>query len=65
MQPSAPYKGLAVMDVVALAQTNQVPEPAAWTVAKHRQRWSIFLVSLVSAGLAKQSIGRHPGDCYT
>ncbi len=47
----APYKGLAVMDVVALAQANQVPEPAAWTVAKHRQRLSVFLVSLVSAGL--------------
>lgn len=47
----APYRGLAVMEVVALAQANQVPEPAAWTVAKHRQRLSVFLVSLVSAGL--------------
>ncbi|MBB5863254.1 integrase [Xanthomonas arboricola] len=47
----APHKGLAVMDVVTLAQANQVPEPAAWTVAKHRQRLSVFLVSLVSAGL--------------
>lgn len=46
----SPYKGLTVMDVVALAQANQVPEPAAWTVAKHRQRLSVFLVSLVSAG---------------
>lgn len=39
------------MDVVALARAHQVPEPAAWTVAKHRQRLSVFLVSLVSAGL--------------
>lgn len=41
------YRDLSVPEVIKLAKKNQEPEPAAWTMAKHRQRLSVFLVSLV------------------
>ncbi|WP_184388955.1 site-specific integrase [Xanthomonas arboricola] len=41
------YRDLPVPEVIKLAKKNQEPEPAAWTMAKHRQRLSVFLVSLV------------------
>ncbi|MBV6784526.1 site-specific integrase [Xanthomonas campestris pv. uppalii] len=41
------YRDLSVPDVIKLAKKNEEPEPAAWTMAKHRQRLSVFLVSLV------------------
>ncbi|MGN3936634.1 site-specific integrase [Xanthomonas citri pv. mangiferaeindicae] len=41
------YRDLSVAEVIKLAKKNQEPEPAAWTMAKHRQRLSVFLVSLV------------------
>lgn len=41
------YRDLSVPEVIRLAKKNQEPEPAAWTMAKHRQRLSVFLVSLV------------------
>ncbi|CEE88735.1 Integrase (fragment) [Xanthomonas citri pv. citri] len=41
------YRDLSVPDVIKLAKRNEEPEPAAWTMAKHRQRLSVFLVSLV------------------
>ncbi|MCU1118941.1 tyrosine-type recombinase/integrase [Stenotrophomonas muris] len=41
------YRDLSVPEVIKLAKRNQEPEPAAWTMAKHRQRLSVFLVSLV------------------
>ncbi|MBD4889658.1 tyrosine-type recombinase/integrase [Xanthomonas citri] len=41
------YRELSVPEVIKLAKKNQEPEPAAWTMAKHRQRLSVFLVSLV------------------
>jgi len=41
------YRDLSVSEVIKLAKKNQEPEPAAWTIAKHRQRLSVFLVSLV------------------
>lgn len=42
------YRDLSVPEVIKLAKKNQEPEPAAWTMAKHRQRLSVFLVSLVN-----------------
>jgi len=41
------YRDLSVPEVIKLAKRNDEPEPAAWTMAKHRQRLSVFLVSLV------------------
>ncbi|MFA4415380.1 integrase, partial [Xanthomonas perforans] len=41
------YRDLSVPEVIKLAKKNEEPEPAAWTMAKHRQRLSVFLVSLV------------------
>lgn len=41
------YRDLSVPEVIKLAKKNQEPEPAAWTMAKHRQRLSVFLVSLM------------------
>ncbi|WDJ97240.1 site-specific integrase [Xanthomonas campestris pv. incanae] len=41
------YRDLSVPEVIKLAKKNQEAEPAAWTMAKHRQRLSVFLVSLV------------------
>lgn len=41
------YRDLSVQDVVKLAKKNQEQEPAAWTMAKHRQRLSVFFVSLM------------------
>lgn len=40
------YRDLSVLEAIKLAKKNQEPEPAAWTIAKHRQRLSVFLVSL-------------------
>lgn len=46
-----PYRDMAnVHQVVAAARENEEPAPAAWTQAKHRQRLSVFLVSLVDGG---------------
>lgn len=41
------YRDLSVPEVIKLAKKNQESEPAAWTMAKHRQRLSVFLVSLM------------------
>lgn len=41
------YRDLSVQEVIKLAKKNLEPEPAAWTMAKHRQRLSVFLVSLL------------------
>jgi hypothetical protein len=41
------YRDLSVQEVIKLAKENQEPEPAAWTMAKHRQRLSVFFVSLM------------------
>lgn len=41
------YKSLSVRDVIELAKKNDEPEPAAWTLSKHRQRLSVFFVSLL------------------
>lgn len=41
------YRDLSVPEVIKLAKKNLEPEPAAWTMAKHRQRLSVFLVSLL------------------
>lgn len=41
------YRDLSVQEVIKLAKANAEPEPAAWTMAKHRQRLSVFLVSLM------------------
>lgn len=41
------YRDLSVQEVIKLAKKNQEPEPAAWTMAKHRQRLSVFFVSLM------------------
>lgn len=41
------YRDLSVPEVIKLAKKSEEPEPAAWTMAKHRQRLSVFLVSLV------------------
>ncbi|MBK0025598.1 site-specific integrase [Stenotrophomonas sp. S48] len=41
------YRELSVPEVIKLAKKNEEQEPAAWTMAKHRQRLSVFLVSLV------------------
>lgn len=46
-----PYRDMVdVHEVVAAAKANGEPAPAAWTQAKHRQRLSVFLVSLVAGG---------------
>ena len=50
-----PYKDKSVPEVIALAKANQEPEPAAYTVAKHRQRLSVFFVSLVNAAVLERS----------
>ena len=50
-----PFKCKSVTEVFALAKANQDPEPAAYTMAKHRQRLSMFFVSLVSAGMLERS----------
>lgn len=44
------YRDLPVLEVFKLAKQNGEPEPAAWTIAKHRQRLSVFFVSLVASG---------------
>lgn len=41
------YRDLSVQEVIKLAKKNQELEPAAWTMAKHRQRLSVFFVSLM------------------
>lgn len=47
----APYRDMVdPLEVVALAKASGEPAPAAWTQAKHRQRLSVFLVSLVEGG---------------
>lgn len=43
------YRGMPVLEVMALAKANDEPEPAAWTIKKHRQRLSVFFISLVEA----------------
>ena len=50
-----PYKDKSVPNIIALAKANREPEPAAYTVAKHRQRLSVFFVSLVNAGVLERS----------
>lgn len=50
-----PYKGKSALEVVKLAEANNEPEPSAHTLMKHQQRLSVFLGSLVSAGLLKSS----------
>lgn len=46
-----PYRDMVdVHEVIAAAKANGEPAPAAWTQAKHRQRLSVFLVSLVAGG---------------
>ncbi|MPS35125.1 MAG: site-specific integrase [Stenotrophomonas sp.] len=44
------YRDLPVLEVFELAKKNGEPAPAAWTIAKHRQRLSVFFVSLVASG---------------
>lgn len=44
------YRDLPVLEVFELAKKNDEPAPAAWTIAKHRQRLSVFFVSLVASG---------------
>ncbi|MEN5291161.1 site-specific integrase [Stenotrophomonas lactitubi] len=44
------YRDLSVQQAIELAKTNQEPEPAAWTIAKHRQRLSVFFASLLKGG---------------
>lgn len=44
------YRDLSVLKVLELAKQNDEPAPAAWTIAKHRQRLSVFFVSLVASG---------------
>ncbi len=46
-----PYRGKPVVEVIKLAQANGEPAPAAYTIAKHRQRLSVFFRSLVDAGV--------------
>lgn len=41
------YRDLSVQEVIKLSKANAEPEPAAWTMAKHRQRLSVFFVSLL------------------
>ncbi|WP_313319812.1 site-specific integrase [Stenotrophomonas sp.] len=43
------YKNLSVLEVIALAQKNDEPEPAARTVQKHTQRLSVLFNSLVAS----------------
>lgn len=50
-----PYKDQSILTVIALAKANKEPEPAAYTLAKHRQRLSVFFVSLVNAGVLERS----------
>lgn len=45
----APYRGLDVVQVVALSKANAEPEPAAHTLNKHRQRLSTFVQSLLAS----------------
>lgn len=44
------YRDLPVLEVFELAKKNDEPAPAAWTISKHRQRLSVFFVSLVASG---------------
>lgn len=44
------YRDLPVLEVFELAKKNGEPAPAAWTISKHRQRLSVFFVSLVASG---------------
>ena len=50
-----PYRGKPVVEVIKLAQANDEPAPAAYTIAKHRQRLSVFFRSLVDAGVLARS----------
>lgn len=45
----AQYKNLSVLEVIALAQKNDEPEPAARTVQKHTQRLSVLFNALVAS----------------
>lgn len=46
-----PYRGKGVLEVIELSKARAEPAPAAYTIAKHRQRLSVFLRSLVEAGV--------------
>jgi len=52
----AQYKNLSVLEVIALAQKNDEPEPAPRTVQKHTQRLSVLFNALV----ASKDMGANP-----
>lgn len=50
------YRGLSVDETLRLAKANGEPEPAPYTVTKHRQRLNVFFVSLVKGHLLEVNL---------
>lgn len=49
------YKGLSVAEIIKRGKAEKVPEPAAYTLAKHRQRLSVFFNDLVAADILQKT----------
>lgn len=48
-------RGKAEKEIIARGKTGKVPEPSAYTQAKHRQRLAVFFNDLVAADILKKT----------